>query len=131
MRRRSMTALLALTALAVTPAAADAARSGTYKGRTAQGNAMSFTVSQNTVRNFRAGMTTYCESRFDSDAIAGVRAMRVRRDGTFGLLRTGRVSIRIRGRFRGRTATGTLTLRRPDGSDDCSAVNVKFTVRRR
>ena len=126
---------LLVAAAAAVPASA-AVTSGAYKGRTDQERVVRFTVKGGKVRGFQAGVMTYCStqgnSRFETDAVANVPAIRVKANGRFkwrgDIERDGTITMAVTGRITGSKAKGTVTLSRPDSNYDASAGMTYFGV---
>lgn len=120
------------------PAAA-ATTNGSYKGRTEQDRAVTFTLRKNKVHEFQAGVLTHCntmyDNRFNTDAIANLPDISIK-GGRFDYKDE---DVEVHGRLKGRRATGTVSLSRADSTyyggqtwfGTCSAYDLKFTARRR
>ncbi len=132
MRRLPLIATL-IALIAAVPAVA-AVKAGSYAGRTDQNRAVSFKVSGGKVKSFQAGVMTFCmaggDSSFETDAVANVPAIKVAKSGRFKWTAPedtdGLIEMTVVGRISGRTAKGTVTLRRPHSSYDSSAGMTRF-----
>ena len=124
----------ALAALLLAVPAHAAVKAGSYKGKTDQNRAVTFKVKGGKVSAFQAGVMTFCragtDSTFETDAVANVPAIKVAKSGKFRWTAPedtdGIIEMTVVGRITGKTAKGTLTLRRPHSSYDSSAGMVMF-----
>jgi hypothetical protein len=126
--------LLAVLALAAP------AQAASYKGRTDQNRAVTFTVKKTKVVEFQAGVLTYCNTfganRFNTDAIANLPAIKIK-GGRFDYSDE---DVEVHGRIRGAKVTGKVSLSRADSNYDasagmtyfgtCSANDRKFTAKK-
>ena len=95
-----------------------------FKGRTDQKRAVSFQVVNGQVRDFQAGVLTFCmagsDSSFETDAVANIPAIRLSAGGRFSWTAPdetdGIIEMTVTGRVTGGKATGTVVLRRPHSS---------------
>jgi hypothetical protein len=132
MRLAPPAALVAALLLAVPARAAVAP--GPYAGKTDQRRAVSFTVKQGRVVDFRAGVLTFClagdDSSFETDAVANVPPIRIAKDGRFRWSAPdetdGVIEMTVKGRITGSTARGTVVLRRPHSDYDAAAGMTMF-----
>jgi len=123
------------------PAPAPSGPAGPYSGQTEQSRPVTFTVEGNEVRNFEAGVNTWCNTMYNNrvnfDAIANVPPMAIGPDGSFSY--TGdetNGNMKISGVVTGKTATGTVGMMRGDTNysggqmyfGSCSASDVKWSA---
>ncbi|MBX5440862.1 MAG: hypothetical protein IRZ32_04960 [Solirubrobacteraceae bacterium] len=136
---RSLLAWTTVGGLLVASPSAVAA-SGSYKGRTDQNRAVSFRVAGGQVRDFQAGVLTFCmaggDSSFETDAVANVPPIRLGPGGRFSWTAPdetdGIIEMTVTGRVRGGRATGTVILRRPHSSfEDGTTVFGQCSAKRR
>jgi hypothetical protein len=122
---RTLIALSAVAGLLVAAGPASAATApGSYKGRTDQNRAVTFTVAGGKVRSFQAGVMTFClagtNSGFETDAVANVPPIRLDRGGRFSWTAPddtdGVIEMTVTGRIAGGKAKGKIVLRRPHSS---------------
>ncbi|HEV2812646.1 MAG TPA: hypothetical protein VGW10_05275 [Solirubrobacteraceae bacterium] len=114
---------------------------GTYSGTTEQQRPVGFTVEGSEVKNFEAGVNTWCTTMYNNrvvfDAIANVPPMAIGPDGSFSY--TGdetNGNMKITGRITGTTATGTVGMMRGDTNysggqmyyGQCSASDVPWSA---
>ena len=124
-----------------TPAPDTGPMAGTYAGQTAQQRPVGFVVEGNEIKNFEAGVNTWCSTMYNQrvvfDAIANVPALPIGSDGTFSY--TGdetNGNIKIVGSVTGSTATGTVGMNRGDTNysggqmyfGSCSASDVAWSA---
>ncbi len=126
--------LAALAALLLAAPADAKVRTGSYKGDTDQNRTVTFKVKGGKVRTFQAGVMTFCsaggESSFETDAVANVPPIKLKRNGRFRWTAPddtdGVIEMTVTGRITGGRAKGTLTLRRPHSRYDSSQGMVVF-----
>ena len=127
-QRLTLTALVGL-AVAAGPATA-AVSDGHFKGKTDQNRAVEFDVSKNKVRDFVAGVNTYCNtpgnSRLQIDAIANLPPIKIKPNGKFKYSSEEDATVKVSGRITGGKATGKVTLSRGDSYYDSSEGRVVF-----
>ena len=127
-----------LAVLGATPSLA--ATNGKYKGKTDQNRAVTFTIKNNKVRAFQAGVMAYCSASggFRTDALANLPAIPIK-GSRFDLVhKTDAGEFEVHGKVSGTRVTGTVSLWRGDSSFEngmtkfgsCSAMDRKFTARR-
>jgi hypothetical protein len=123
------------------PAAPSGPAAGTYSGTTEQERPVGFTIEGGQVKNFEAGVNTWCNTMYNNrvnfDAIANVPPMTIGPDGSFsyeGDENNG--NMKITGVVTGNTATGTVGMFRGDTNysggqmyfGNCSASDVKWNA---
>jgi hypothetical protein len=130
--------LLPAAVLTLTAVGADAATNGAYKGRTEQNRLVTFTIKNGKVREFQAGVLTYCntmnDNRFNTDAIANLPAIKIK-GSRFDYKDE---DVEVHGRIKGAKVTGTVSLSRADSTyyngqtyfGVCAAYDKKFTAKR-
>jgi len=119
-----MRSFLLLSALAGLLVGAGPAAAASFKGRTDQNRAVSFTVANGQVRAFQAGVLTFCQagtdSSFETDAVANIPPMKLDRAGRFSWTAPdetdGIIEMTVTGQVKGGKATGRVVLRRPHSS---------------
>ena len=136
-----MRSLLVLSAVAgVLVLAGPASAASSFKGRTDQKRAVSFTVGNGQVRSFQAGVLTFCQagtdSSFETDAVANIPPMRLDRAGRFSWTAPdetdGIIEMRVTGQVKGGKASGKVVLRRPHSTfEDGSTVFGQCSAERR
>lgn len=123
------------------PSGGSGPKAGSYSGETEQGRTVTFTVVGNEVRDFQAGVNTWCttmyNNRLNIDAIANVPPMAIGPDGSFSYEGTSdEGNPKINGIITGGGATGTVGMMRGDTNysggqmyyGQCSASDVKWTA---
>jgi hypothetical protein len=116
----------AIAALLISVPATAAVKGGSYKGKTDQNRSVTFKVSGGKVRSFQAGVMTFCmaggDSSFETDAVANVPPIKVKRNGSFKWTAPddtdGVIEMTVTGRIIGGKAKGKVVLRRPHSSYD-------------
>ena len=135
----SPTRLLVLpAALLAFGATAEAATNGSYKGKTDQNRAVTFTIKNGKVKEFQAGVLTHCNTmynnRFNTDAIANLPAIKIK-GSKFDYKDD---DAEVHGKIKGKKVTGKVSLSRADSNyyggqmyfGTCAAYDRKFTAKR-
>src|SRR2546430_1137851 len=129
---KTVIAVLALTLASAS--AADAAKSVKYKGKTAQGKAIKFTMKGNSLKSLVFSITLNCSDGSTlTDTESGFQATRVK-NGKFSddqVGSTDEVVLKGKKRSKGKKVTGTIKVTdKLNSTVSCGPTTVKFTAKR-
>jgi len=125
--------LVCVAALAlVWAAAADAATTRTYKGKTSQGKAIKFKISGSSLKSLKFSITLNCSDGSTlTDTESGFQATTIKKN-KFSDDQVGNTDeVVLKGKRKGKKVTGTIKVTdKLNSSVSCGPTTVKFTAKR-